>query len=124
MKRIVLVSFSAIGAFLACGGDRGGGNAPSGPSSPVATTLSISAGNNQTAFAGSAVAMSPSVVVRDQRGTPMPGVAVTFAVTAGGGSLAGEVQNTSSSGVATVGAWTLGASPGGAALDGRAGGTP
>ncbi len=50
----------------------------------------------------------PAVKVADQFGNPVPGVAVTFAVTAGGGSVTGATQQTNAGGVATVGAWTLG----------------
>jgi len=50
--------------------------------------------------------------VTDQNGHPVVGVTVTFSVTAGGGSIVGQTQVTDVNGVATVGNWTLGASPG------------
>jgi hypothetical protein len=49
------------------------------------------------------------VLVADACGNPVPGVTVTFAVGAGGGSLTGASATTAESGVAAVGGWTLGA---------------
>ena len=40
------------------------------------------------------VTIPPSVIVTDPAGVPVPGVAVTFAVTAGGGTLTGEAATT------------------------------
>ena len=54
--------------------------------------------------------ISASVLVRDAAGSPVPGVTVTFQVTAGGGSV-GASARTNSSGVATA-SWTLGPEPG------------
>lgn len=70
------------------------------------------AGNNQTARPGTAVANPPSMMVTDAAGFPVPGVSVTFAVTAGGGTLTGAVATTNSAGIAAVGSWTLGAAVG------------
>lgn len=66
------------------------------------------AGNFQAAVQGTAVAIDPAVRVTDQNGQGAAGVQVTFAVTAGGGSVVGGVQTTDATGVATVGAWVLG----------------
>jgi adhesin/invasin len=63
----------------------------------------------QTGIAGQAAANPPSIVVRDAQGNPVAGVAVTFAVTAGGGTLVGANQVTNNNGIATVGSWTFGA---------------
>jgi adhesin/invasin len=78
-----------------------------------ATSIAVSAGNNQQAQVGQAVPIAPSVVVRDQFGNPVSGVTVTFAVAGGGGgggggSITGAAQTTNASGLATVGSWTLG----------------
>ncbi len=74
-----------------------------------ATTMSASAGDGQSALAGTAVAVAPTVLVTDAGSNPIAGVTVNFAVTAGGGSI--EVNNpvTDASGIASVGTWTLGA---------------
>jgi hypothetical protein len=66
------------------------------------------AGNGQSALAGSAVPIPPAVRVFDAANQPMPGVAVSFQVTGGGGSVSGGTTTTNSSGIATVGSWTIG----------------
>ncbi len=73
-----------------------------------ATKLVISLGDNQSAVAGSAVTVSPAVKVSDDYDNGISGVAVTFGVVSGGGSVTGASQTTDASGVATVGSWTLG----------------
>jgi len=83
--------------------------------SATATAAAVSsvaklAGDNQSWVAGQPVPTPPSVSVKDQFNNPTAGVAVSFAVTAGGGSVTGASQTTSAAGVATVGSWTLGAS--------------
>ena len=54
----------------------------------------------------------------------MTGVAVTFAVTTGGGSVTGGSATTGSDGIATVGSWTLGAAPEGNTLTATTAGLP
>lgn len=73
-----------------------------------ATTIQVNGGNGQTATVGTAVAVNPSVVVTDAGGNPVSGVAITFAVASGGGSITGSSQTTGANGLATVGSWTLG----------------
>jgi adhesin/invasin len=80
-----------------------------------------SAGDAQSAIAGSAVAVDPSITVTDANGNPVPGVSVTFAVASGGGSVSGGTQTTNASGVATVGSWTLGGTVGANTLSATAG---
>ncbi|HVC87411.1 MAG TPA: Ig-like domain-containing protein [Gaiellaceae bacterium] len=77
-----------------------------------ATTLAVSAGDNQTATVATAVSTAPAVIATDTFGNPVAGVSVTFAVASGGGSAAGLSQTTNVSGVATVGSWTLGTTAG------------
>ncbi|MDF1503100.1 Ig-like domain-containing protein [Roseisolibacter sp. H3M3-2] len=64
----------------------------------------------QTATAGSALAGAnlPAVTVRDAAGNPVQNVAVTFAVTGGGGTGTGLTATTNAQGVATIGGFTLG----------------
>ncbi|MBK8003895.1 MAG: Ig-like domain-containing protein [Gemmatimonadetes bacterium] len=64
------------------------------------TTLSGTAGLSAQGAA--------TVVVQDGSGTPLQGVTVTFAVTAGGGALTGATPQTDAQGQATLGDWTLG----------------
>ena len=74
--------------------------------------MSISAGNNQVAATGATLPVSPAVLVTDQYANPVSGVTVTFAVASGGGSATGTTATTSSSGIATLGSWTMGSSAG------------
>lgn len=73
-----------------------------------ATALTIVAGDAQTAAAGSLVATLPAVKVTDAFGNAVPGFTITFAVASGGGTLTAGAATTNSSGIATVGSWTLG----------------
>jgi adhesin/invasin len=77
-----------------------------------ASALVVQAGNQQSATVGTAVATAPAVVVRDARGNGVPGVTVTFAPGAGSGTVTGATVVTGSTGVATVGGWTLGTAAG------------
>ena len=70
------------------------------------------AGDGQSATAGTAVAVAPTVKVTDASSNPLSGVAVTFAVASGGGSIIGGNATTNASGLASVGTWTLGAAAG------------
>src|SRR2546422_421726 len=70
-----------------------------------ATQIAVNAGNNQTQPAGTAVPIPPSVIVKDAKGNPVAGVAVTFAPANGG--ITGASQITNASGIAAVGSWTL-----------------
>src|SRR5216117_2771056 len=72
-----------------------------------ATQIAINAGDKQTVTVGTAVPIPPSVIVKDASGNPVSGVAVTFAVTPGNGSITGASQTTDAGGIATVGSWTL-----------------
>jgi hypothetical protein len=78
----------------------------------AAVSISVHAGNLQSALVNSAVLVPPAVIVRDNHTNPVSGVSVTFAVAGGGGSVAGAATVTGSNGVATVGSWTMGAAAG------------
>lgn len=106
-----ILALSILLAACAGGGKDAGPTTPP-PVQPVATSLAISAGDGQTARVGTNVATPPSVVVRDQQGAAMAGVAVSFAVVSGGGTLTGSTASTDASGLAIAGAWTLGRTPG------------
>ena len=56
---------------------------------------------------GSPVSPAPSVLVRDVNGNPLAGVTVTFAISAGSGSVTGGTQTTNGAGIATIGSWVL-----------------
>src|SRR5439155_305090 len=82
----------------------------------AASTIAVNGGNNQSATAGTAVAVGPSVIVHDANGNPVAGVAVTFAVASGGGSVTPTTPvTTGADGIAAVTSWTLGRKGGGEA---------
>ncbi len=91
-----------------------GGSEPTPPPPPPppksAASIAISTGDAQQAAAGTAVAVPPAVLVRDAGGAPFAGAVVQFAVTAGGGAVAGGSATTDAAGIARVTSWTLGAS--------------
>lgn len=70
------------------------------------------AADGQRAKVGTAVDVAPAVQLLDSLGNPVAGRTVTFSVTAGGGAVTGGAAVTNASGVATVGAWTLGSGAG------------
>lgn len=73
---------------------------------PVAMT--VQAGDSQTAHAGAPVPVPPAVQLHDSFNNPIPGVIVTFSVTAGGGFVANASDTTDANGAASA-SWTLGA---------------
>lgn len=101
-------------AASACsgGGSKDSGTPP--PTTPPAATPTISrnAGDAQSATVGTAVASAPSVRVANSSGAAVPGVAITFAVASGGGSVTGASATTDASGLAAVGSWILGQTAG------------
>ena len=78
------------------------------PASVAPASIAVLEGNDQAATVGSAVLVRPSVVVRDQDGVPVPGVSVSFDVTAGGGAITGSPVTTDSQGISRISAWLLG----------------
>lgn len=95
----------------------------------VPTQMAISAGNGQTAVAGTAVAIDPAVRVRDALNNPVANVSVTFTVTGGGGTVTGPsgsgsatVVPTNASGIATLTSWVLGATAGSNSMSATASG--
>ncbi|MEO8624465.1 MAG: Ig-like domain-containing protein, partial [bacterium] len=78
----------------------------------AATQIVINLGNNQSATVNTAVAVRPSVIVKDAFGNGVGNVPVTFAVASGGGSIILGPLNTTSDGGARLGGWTLGTTAG------------
>ena len=76
------------------------------------TTIAPHTASSQSAAAGTAVHTPPAAKVSDVDGNGVVDVLVTFAVESGGGSLSGATAVTNGSGIATVGAWILGAAAG------------
>jgi hypothetical protein len=78
----------------------------------VPTTITRTTQDNQLGTVAQPLTPAPSVRVEDRYGNPVPGAPVTFAVTAGGGSVTGGSTATNAAGLASVGSWTLGATAG------------
>jgi hypothetical protein len=82
------------------------------------------AGAGQTALVGFATNFRPAVLVSGAGGAPLPGINVSFAVTGGGGSVSTPTVTSNASGIAQVGAWIMGGSPGTNTLSASVGGDP
>jgi hypothetical protein len=95
---------AAAFAMAACSGSEG--TAPAKP-----TAVQAVSGSGASATVGTALASSPTFKVTDASGNAVANVAVTIAVTGGGGSLSGAPTK-SSSGATSVGTWTLGTTAG------------
>jgi len=83
----------------------------SGPNENPVPSAVTAVGSGQTAMAGTAVTTPVGVTVKDQFGHAMAGVAVGFAVSAGGGFLSPATDTTNAQGVATT-SWVLGSAVG------------
>jgi hypothetical protein len=90
--------------FSAPGLPSSSANVVLGGGTPVSMT--VNAGNNQTATVGTAVFTTPSVLLRDVDANPVSGVVVTFAPQSGS-QVTGGSATTDSTGVARVGSWVL-----------------
>lgn len=96
-----------------CGGGVGGSDGPTAPIGPGAPATAIAIGTTTvTGRAGESLSGPFGVTVRDARGTGVPNVIVSCAVTAGGGSIAVSSATTNIVGTASCGAWTLGGTVG------------
>jgi hypothetical protein len=80
----------------------------SGVAGPAGTPIKVAGTDNQSAVVGTVVRVQPSVKILDANSNPVPGLAVTFVVASGGGSVTGGSQTTNAAGIATLGGWTLG----------------
>ena len=84
------------------------------------SVISANSALTQSGTAGAPAQVAPSVQVRDAQGNPVSGVSVDFVVTGGGGSVNPTPPlQTNASGVATLGGWTLGPTPGPNTLEAR-----
>jgi hypothetical protein len=98
---LTFAAFIAAAAIAACKSDSTGTSA-----TPAAVAASVSPPASSTA--GVAIA-GPSVIVTDAGGAPAAGVVVNFAVTVGGGSVQYPTATTGADGIASSGAWQIGA---------------
>ena len=99
--RRTLLALVTCTLIAACSGDDS-----VSPRKPASVTAAASLG--ATATVGTAISAGPAVKVVDDKGAPVSGVSVQFAITGGGGSLANTSAATDASGMASAGAWTLG----------------
>ena len=102
------------GSLAACSSD-----SPAAVSLPA--TMSLSAGDAQSAIVGTAVAPI-SVVVKQGDGTPVVNDLVRWTIVSGGGSLSADSAYTDANGVASV-TWTLGTVSGTDSLEATLNGT-
>lgn len=100
--RLHLFAVAALALAAACSKDA---NEPLTAGAPKA--ILISAGNLQTAMAGTALPKPLTVKVIDSVGTPVPNVDVYYYIAEGSGRLSTDVATTNRAGNASAG-WTLG----------------
>lgn len=79
---------------------------------PVAFKIVAVSAPTQNGSAGQPVSQPPSVIVRAVDDTPVPGVAVTFAVSGGGTIAPTGAITTNAEGIAALASWTLGSQAG------------
>ena len=97
---------TALGAVTASGASfvsESSSTVQASTSARSSDALVIVAGNNQTAVAGTAVPIAPSVRVVDGGGHPVSGLTVTFTPVTGGGLSTGGSVVTDDDGLAVVG---------------------
>lgn len=92
-----------LGLISSCGGSDG----PTSPNDEAASLVVVS-GDQQQAAPGQPLPLAPTVRVLDGQNRPVSGATVTFAITAGGGTLEGASSLTDAAGEARLGKWTLG----------------
>lgn len=112
MNRIVVGARCKVGALkltsIACLLTLGACTLTTDPSKPF--VLGIISGDQQTAAAGTALSSPLGVIVIDQYGFAVANVTVTWAITAGGGSLSATSTTTDANGVTSV-IYTAGPAP-------------
>jgi len=95
------IGLITLGLAAACGGGNGGGSGP-GPTPTSLAKAATATGDSQVASPSATLPNPFRVIVRDQSGTPMANVDVTWAPVAGGGSIAPTTTPTDANGVAAA----------------------
>ena len=72
------------------------------------SSITISAGNEQRAILGTVLPVSPTVLVSDVNGNPIPDVGVVFTPVSNGSTITADTARTNQEGLARVGSWKLG----------------
>ncbi len=88
------------------------------------TSIVVQGGDGQTVNVGTRAPVAPAVLALDGGGQPLANVEVLFTVESGGGQVTGAVQHTDATGIARVGGWIVGSTPGGNTLAATTGGVP
>jgi hypothetical protein len=101
-------------ALAACSGGE-----PVAPS-PEPQAVAIVQGSGQAARYGALLPVAPRVIVSGEGG-PLVDYPVAFTVESGGGTITGANARTDAEGIATLGSWTLGPTPGANAVKATAG---
>ena len=101
--------------FAACSGGE-----PVAPPSAEPQAVAIVQGSGQAALYGTLLPVTPRVIVSGEGG-PLADYPVAFSVMDGGGTLTGANARTNADGIATLGSWTLGPTPGANAIQASAG---
>lgn len=96
-------------ALLAAGACSDGGQTGPGVDPGQPATVAVHAGDGQAGVSGAVLAEPPLVRVATADGAGVAGVVVAFEVLEGGGAVEFLEAATTPSGIATPGAWTLGA---------------
>lgn len=95
--------------FAACGKDSSSQPPATGGGAVI---LSIRTGDAQVAAPGAAVPSVPVILATNTVAQPLAGIAVTFTIDSGGGTVAIAKATTGADGTASPGGWTLGAREG------------
>lgn len=101
MKRTAMLALAMIAGALSC-------RDSTSPQFGAPAHLESVADIGESAVAGEATPVTPSVLITDTQSRPVPGVTVTFTVVTGGGTVAATTQATNSAGIATASRWMLG----------------
>lgn len=113
---IIALVVASVYQLTACGGTADSGTTTQPPVPKVdltkPTAIALASGDGQTARIKSPLLAPASFRVTNAAGSPLPSVAVSFAVTAGGGTLLSNSALTDANGSVTLPAWTLGPSAG------------
>lgn len=78
----------------------------------IPVSIQATTTTSQQGIVNTTVTTQPAVIVRDQHNNPLQGAIVTFAVTAGGGTVVPTSEPTGADGIARVVDWTLGPASG------------
>lgn len=97
-----LLTAGAAGTPLLVAGCSDSGSSTTGVTTGTATTLAKASGDQQSTTTGTAAASALVVKVTDASGNAVSGVAVTWAITSGGGSLSATSATTDANGQAST----------------------